>query len=77
MANLKVPELLPVSPISIACPFCSSKPGQDSATRAGGFSVIHVARSKPLLSRMRPTSANGKIETKPLRGREISQGIGI
>jgi len=46
MQNFKIPEVLPVSPINIACPLCKSKPGKDCATRFGGLSVIHVARVK-------------------------------
>ena len=50
MAKLKVkskvliPEVLPTSPISLVCPFCGAKPGQDCATTSGGFSVVHVMR---------------------------------
>jgi hypothetical protein len=39
-------DVLPVSPITQACPFCRSKPRENCTTEAGGFSRIHVARIK-------------------------------
>jgi hypothetical protein len=39
-----VPEVLPISPISLVCPFCKAKPNQDCQTSSGGFSVLHIAR---------------------------------
>jgi hypothetical protein len=41
-----IPEVLPVSPVSLPCPQCGAKPGRDCETTAGGFSAIHIARIK-------------------------------
>jgi len=37
---------LPISPISLVCPFCKARPGRDCTTTSGVFSAIHVARIK-------------------------------
>ena len=39
-------RLLPISPITLACPFCDAKPGRDCETSSGGFSLVHVQRVK-------------------------------
>jgi len=39
-------KMLPVSPLSIACPFCKAKPMRDCSTSSDGFSELHVARIK-------------------------------
>ena len=39
-------EVLAVSPLSLACPFCKVGPRLDCANTAGGFAVVHVARIK-------------------------------
>jgi hypothetical protein len=41
-----VPEDLPVSPISLPCPYCKAKPGKDCATISGTLAVVHLARVK-------------------------------
>jgi hypothetical protein len=41
-----IPEILPVSPESVRCPFCGAKSGRDCVTNSGGFSLVHVARIK-------------------------------
>lgn len=40
------PEVLPVSPLSLACPQCNAKPGKDCVTLSGGLAVLHLARIK-------------------------------
>jgi|GraSoiStandDraft_5_1057265.scaffolds.fasta_scaffold113503_1 hypothetical protein len=37
---------LPTSPLTLPCPFCKARPGDDCATSAGGFAAIHVRRIK-------------------------------
>jgi hypothetical protein len=39
----KIPRL-PVSPMSLVCPHCNSKRGQDCTTTKVGFSAIHIER---------------------------------
>jgi hypothetical protein len=39
-------EILPMSPITLGCPYCKAKPGKDCATSSGGFAVLHLARIK-------------------------------
>jgi hypothetical protein len=41
-----VPEDLPVSPVSLRCPYCKAKPGKDCATISGTLAVVHLARVK-------------------------------
>src|SRR4051812_15108292 len=36
MAKLKIPEVLPVNPVTLACPYCKAKPGYDCLTTARG-----------------------------------------
>lgn len=38
--------VLPISPITLECPFCKAKPGKDCFTSSGGFSALHVQRIK-------------------------------
>ena len=45
VAKSKIP-VLPISPITLACPFCDAKPGRDCETSSGGFSLVHVQRIK-------------------------------
>ena len=42
--EIHIPEVLPVNPISLVCPFCKAKKGKDCATSSGGFSVLYLAR---------------------------------
>jgi hypothetical protein len=43
----KLPDLLPVSPLTILCPYCAAKPGRVCATAEGGkLEIVHVARLK-------------------------------
>jgi len=42
--QVHIPEFLPVSPVSLTCPFCKAKPGKDCATRSGGIAVLHIQR---------------------------------
>ena len=46
MTKAKRRTEMPPSPMSLTCPFCKAKPGEDCATGAGGFSALHVARIK-------------------------------
>jgi hypothetical protein len=39
-----IPEVLPTSPISLACPLCGAKPMRDCIKISGNLSIIHVAR---------------------------------
>jgi hypothetical protein len=41
-----IPEVLPVSAISLRCPMCGAKPGHDCETTSGGFSAVHLVRLK-------------------------------
>jgi hypothetical protein len=45
-AAIRIPEVLPTSPISLVCPFRKAKPGDDCLTTSGGFSAVHIARVK-------------------------------
>jgi hypothetical protein len=43
----KLPDLLPVSPLTILCPYCATRPGRVCATAAGvKLEIVHVARIK-------------------------------
>jgi hypothetical protein len=44
--TVQIPDELSTNPITLACPFCKAKVGQDCATSSGGFSILHVARIK-------------------------------
>ena len=47
MANkATIPEVLSLSPLSLACPYCNAEPGKDCATLSGGLAVLHLARTK-------------------------------
>jgi hypothetical protein len=45
-ASSAIPEVLPISPISLDCPLCGAKPGHDCETTSGGFSAVHIDRIK-------------------------------
>ena len=45
-ANSSIPEVLPISPISLDCPLCGAKPGHDCETTSGGLSAVHLDRIK-------------------------------
>jgi hypothetical protein len=42
--NEPIPDILLVSPVSLVCPYCGPKPGEDCATSRGGLAVLHLAR---------------------------------
>jgi hypothetical protein len=44
--KLVIPEILPVSPLALMCPFCKAKPHKNCATKLGTFAVVHLARIK-------------------------------
>jgi hypothetical protein len=44
MAKPRIPEELPTSPISVNCPLCQAKAGEDCSTSSGAFALLHVAR---------------------------------
>ena len=44
MAKLRIPEILPTSPMTLSCPFCKAKPDRECSTKAGGFAAVHVQR---------------------------------
>jgi hypothetical protein len=46
MPKLKIPKTLPISPLSLRCPFCQAEPEHDCVKGNGRFSVVHVARIK-------------------------------
>jgi hypothetical protein len=46
LRKMRIPRILPTSPVSIACPFFHAKPNVDCATIGGGFVAIHLARIK-------------------------------
>jgi hypothetical protein len=37
-------KVLLTSPISLVCPFCGAKRGEDCATSSGGLATVHVQR---------------------------------
>jgi hypothetical protein len=45
-SKVAIPEVLPISPISLPCPYCKAKPGKDCATSSGGLAVLHLSRIK-------------------------------
>jgi hypothetical protein len=45
-ADEQIRERLPISPISLTCPYCKAPRGQDCTTSGGRFSVIHIERIK-------------------------------
>lgn len=47
----RIPEILPTSPLTIVCPFCKAKRGQDCETSKGGFAVVHVKRIQAAAAR--------------------------
>jgi hypothetical protein len=41
----KIPERLPISPMTLVCPFCKAEPGDDCKSSSGGnVALVHVAR---------------------------------
>jgi hypothetical protein len=40
----KIPEELPTSPLSLMCPICSAKPGQDCARYPDETAIMHIER---------------------------------
>jgi hypothetical protein len=45
-AKPSIPDVLPISPISLDCPLCGANPGHDCETTSGGFSAVHIDRIK-------------------------------
>lgn len=42
-----LPEYLPISPLTLRCPFCGAKPGEDCETASRvQLEVVHIARMK-------------------------------
>jgi hypothetical protein len=47
MAKTKIPEYLPISPLSIRCPLCRAKPNEVCGTALRGkLELVHIARIK-------------------------------
>jgi hypothetical protein len=44
MLKIKLPEVLPASPLSLWCPYCGAAPGTDCQTLKGGFAILHLVR---------------------------------
>jgi hypothetical protein len=45
MPKPTIPEFIPVSPVTLACPLCAAKPGKDCHVSSGGnLPVVHLAR---------------------------------
>jgi len=60
-----VPDL-PISQMSLACPYCKAKPNSDCCTSAGTFSVVHVARIRAAAVKARKRkSGSAKIAAEP------------
>jgi len=56
-----VPEHLPISPVTLICPECHAKPGEDCVTLPGGFvGIVHVSRIKAAAKLDRANSARPK-----------------
>ena len=52
MVKLRPPARLLISPMTLVCPLCSAKPGQDCETVAGiHLPIVHVARVKAAAAR--------------------------
>jgi hypothetical protein len=47
MVKTTIGEYLPISPITLPCPFCGAKPGHDCETPSEVYlRAVHVARVK-------------------------------
>jgi hypothetical protein len=47
MTKTEIPEYLPISPITLLCPFCNAKPNVVCGTASNGeLELVHVARIK-------------------------------
>jgi len=47
MAKTTIPEYLPISPMTLRCPFCGAKSGKDCETFSKvRLGVVHMARVK-------------------------------
>ena len=44
MAKNSIPEVLSTSPVSLTCPYCGAKRGEDCETLRGEVALVHVAR---------------------------------
>ena len=44
MAKLKIPPVLPINPVTLACPYCKAKPGYDCLTNVGEYAALHLQR---------------------------------
>jgi hypothetical protein len=43
--SIKIPERLPISPMTLVCPFCKAKPADDCVSATGNnLALVHVAR---------------------------------
>ncbi len=46
IARVPRDAVLPISPLTLVCPYCGAKKGEDCATPKGGFAVLHTLRIK-------------------------------
>jgi len=46
----RIPDVLPVSPLSLACPLCKAKPNHD-CTSISSYGILHVARIRAAAAR--------------------------
>jgi hypothetical protein len=45
-AKATIPGVLPISPITLVCPFCKARAARDCTTSSGGLPVVNVQRIK-------------------------------
>jgi len=64
-SKVMIPETLPASPLSLACPFCKAKPGKNCATSSGGFAVVHLERIKAAAKKAAAKTAANKRKLLP------------
>jgi hypothetical protein len=77
MPQLKLPRTLPISPLSLRCPFCQAEPEQDCASIEGRYSVVHVARIKKAATLVSLNNSRAKhSRIRASDGNQIYLGVG-
>ena len=65
--KVAIPKVLPVSPITLTCPYCEAEPGKDCATSSGGLAILPLSRIK----------AAAAMDLKKKKTREKDLGVSV
>jgi hypothetical protein len=68
-----IPKVLPVSPISLVCPFCKAKPGEDCIKLSDGIAVLHIQRIQAAAAQDKANKRNPREDVNQAAARVVKE----